>query len=132
MCMYIYIYIYAATYCNTPYHCNSQVMTSNTLPVGHQMYESYQISLHHTATHCNTLQHTAIHCNTLQHTATHCNTLQHTGDHDRSSCSGPRTVRVVPNLINQRQFIFSLHVWIHSCKQPQTSSATRQYSTFTT
>jgi len=39
------------------------------------------VSLQHTATHCNTLQHTATHCNTLQHTchlaacitATHCN-----------------------------------------------------------
>ena len=59
----------------------------------------YNVSLQHTATHCNTLQHTATHCNTLQltvasiayqttsrshrynvtlqHTATHCNTLQH-------------------------------------------------------
>jgi len=39
------------------------------------------MSLHHTATHCNTLQHTATHCNTLQHSATHCNTLQHTATH---------------------------------------------------
>jgi len=47
------------------------------------------VTMHHTATHCNTLQHTATHCKTLQHTtaqqrstdicrngATHCNTLQ--------------------------------------------------------
>ena len=70
----------------------------------------FRITLHHTATHCNTLQHNvcvwhdtlthvifsgATHCNkmrdTLQHTATlcnrlhqtatHCNTLQHTATH---------------------------------------------------
>jgi len=55
-------------------------------------------TLHHTATHCNTLQHTATlmmmtwalqntatylqhpapHCKALQRTATHCNLLQHT------------------------------------------------------
>ena len=40
-----------------------------------------ELSLRHTATHCNTLQHTATHCNTLPHTATHCNTLQHTATH---------------------------------------------------
>jgi len=40
-----------------------------------------QVTLPHTATHCNTLQHTATHCNTLQHTATHYNTLQHTATH---------------------------------------------------
>ena len=53
------------------------------------------ITLQHTATHCNTftrvppaasesydtvLQHTT-HCNTLHHTASHCNTLQHTATH---------------------------------------------------
>ena len=31
-----------------------------------------QVTLQHTATHCNTLQHTATHCNTLQHTAIYC------------------------------------------------------------
>jgi len=43
------------------------------------------MTLQHTATHCNTLQHalqhTATHCSTLPHTATHCNTLQHTATH---------------------------------------------------
>ena len=29
-----------------------------------------EVSLQHTATHCNTLQHTATHCNTVQHTPT--------------------------------------------------------------
>ena len=40
-----------------------------------------ELSLRHTATHCNTLQHTATHCNTLQHTATHCNMLHVTMSH---------------------------------------------------
>jgi len=40
------------------------------------------VSLHHTATHCNTLQNTATHCNTLQHTATHCNTQWHGVSHE--------------------------------------------------
>jgi len=31
---------------------------------------SQQVSLQHTAKHCNTLQHTATHYNTLQHTVT--------------------------------------------------------------
>jgi len=39
------------------------------------------MTLHHTATHCNTRQHTATHGDTLQHTATHCNTLHHTATH---------------------------------------------------
>ena len=43
--------------------------------------EVAQVTLQHTATHCNTLQHTATHCNTLQHTAMHCNALQHTATH---------------------------------------------------
>jgi len=34
-------------------------------------------TLHHTATHCNTLQRTATHCNALQHTSTLCNTATH-------------------------------------------------------
>ena len=72
-----------------------------------QLEISWNTSMQHTATHCNTLQHTATHskcletrlwssclwsqyrhianiathCNTLQHTATHCNTPQHTATH---------------------------------------------------
>jgi len=38
-------------------------------------------TLQQTATHCKTLQNTATHCNALQHTATHCYTLQHTALH---------------------------------------------------
>jgi len=33
-----------------------------------------QLTLQHTATHCNTLQHTAPNCNALQYTTTYCNT----------------------------------------------------------
>jgi len=57
-----------------------------------------RITLHHTATHCNTLQHAATHIAssmsqslsriTLHHTATHCNTLQQTATHIASSMSG--------------------------------------------
>jgi len=44
------------------------------------IYIYLYITLHHSATHRNTLQHTAlqhtvIHCNKLQHTAKHCNPL---------------------------------------------------------
>jgi len=46
-----------------------------------QHTETHWNTLQHSATHCNTLQDTARHCNTLQLTATHCNTLQHTATH---------------------------------------------------
>ena len=39
---------------------------------------AFDITLQHTATHCNTLQHTATHCTALQRPATHCNALQRT------------------------------------------------------
>jgi len=56
-------------------------------------------SLHHDATHCNTLQHThtaswrtcttglspTTHCNSLQHAATHCSLLHHTHTATRRS-----------------------------------------------
>jgi len=47
-------------------HCNA---------LHRSIHQQIQMTLQHTATHCNTLQHTATHCNILQHTATHCTTL---------------------------------------------------------
>jgi len=55
------------------------------------------------ATHCNTLHHTASHCNTLQHTATHCNTLHNTADHFYYVCPRVNPWRVVVSFCNTLQ-----------------------------
>jgi len=44
------------------------------------LQHAFQLTLQHTATHCNTLQHT------LQEAATHCNSLQHTRYDLRHMC----------------------------------------------
>jgi len=48
---------------HTTPHGNTRLMT-----VGSK--ESKEVTLQHTATHCNALQHAATHCNALQHAAT--------------------------------------------------------------
>ena len=67
-------------------HCITLQQTASPCnTVQHALLENlhlrFEITLQHTATHCNTLQHTATHCSILQHTATHCSTLQHTAAH---------------------------------------------------
>jgi len=57
---------HTATYCNTPMHCNTQLVFVAAIV---------------SATHCNTLRHPATHCNTLLHTPTHRNALQLTATH---------------------------------------------------
>jgi len=67
-----------------------------------------QITVQHTATHCDTLQqtatqgttlqHTATYCNTLQHTATRCTTLQHTAHcNTHHETEGNRAIRSTTN-----------------------------------
>jgi len=98
---------HAATLCNTVepilihvpwlkthgFYIHTYAYTNIATPC-HILHRTDWITVHHVATHCNTLQHIvpncstlqqtathqspATHCSTLQHTATHCNTLQHT------------------------------------------------------
>ena len=60
-------------------HANTNTHTHHTKV----LYQWPDITLQHTATHCNTLQHTATRCNTLQHNATHYSTIR------RCYISGP-------------------------------------------
>jgi len=87
------------THRNTHYRRASIIFVVLHLSCNKLFYLSaaHYITLHHAATHYNTLQHTlkhtAAHCNThlrqksfwlcrtLQHTATHCNTPQHAAMH---------------------------------------------------
>jgi len=77
----------AATHCSTLQH-TATYYTKSMSGIGRHSQKEVCYSMYYTP--CNTLQltatvsseltlqHTATHCNTLQHTATLCNTLQHT------------------------------------------------------
>ena len=117
---------------HTATHCNTlQRTATQTMPCLRQFHVSschvsgvkcqtwrrpifvYQdITLQHTATHCNSLQHTATHCTYFRisghHTATHGNTLQLTATHCNSlhlfSCI--RTCRILCEILNINKWHF--------------------------
>jgi len=73
---------------NTLQHIATRCKTLQNTPTSHSLqfprHLDAQITLQHTATHCNAPHNTATHCNTLQHTATDYNTLQLTAKHCNS------------------------------------------------
>jgi len=75
--------------------------------------------------HCNTLQRTSTHCNTLQHTATHCNTLQRTATHcntlqrTATHCNTLQHTHWICNTLQYKMFprdMTYLYVWHESLK----------------